>query len=63
MAYCKYDTHPNNLCMLSFNGKVQSSLLVNILDIQVSIALKDIQSIRALSSQQFTYRQGSQLGH
>lgn len=49
--------------MLSFNGKVQSSLLVNILDIQVGIALKDIQSIRALSSQQFTYVQGSALGH
>lgn len=46
--------------MLSFNSKVQSSLLVNILDIQVSIALKDIQSIKALSSQQFIYRQGTE---
>lgn len=49
--------------MLSFNSKMKSSLLVNILDIQVSIALQDIQSIKALSSQQFIYRQGSQLGH
>lgn len=37
--------------MLSFNSKMKSSLLVNILDIQVSIALQDIQSIKALSSQ------------
>lgn len=49
--------------MLSFNGKVQSSLLVNILNIQVSIALEDIQSIKALSSQRSIYRQGSPLGH
>lgn len=49
--------------MLSFNSKVQSSLLVNILDIQVGIALKDIRSIRALLSQLSTYRQDSPLGH
>jgi len=41
--------------VLSFNGKVQSSLLVNILDIQVSIALEDIQSIRVSSSQLLIY--------
>lgn len=43
--------------MLSFNSKMKSSLLVNILDIQVGIALQDIQNIGALSPQQLIYRQ------
>jgi len=43
--------------MLTLNSKVQSSLLVNILDIQVSVALEDVQSIRQLSQQFINARQ------
>lgn len=42
--------------MLTLNSKVQSSLLVNILDIQVSVAL-DVQSNRQLSQQFINARQ------
>lgn len=44
MHHQPQEPYPDDLGVLALDSKVQGSLLVNVLDVQVGIALQDIQA-------------------